>query len=80
MVRVMALDGSGEVGSFKLPAMFNYHWANIFEAQHAELGACMCLDVFTADDPHSLNMFDLDKCTDVSLNNSEMLLKCVSCL
>ena len=74
-IRVMALYGSGEVRSFKLPAMFNYHWANVFEAQHAELGACMCLDVFAADDARSLNMFDLDKCSDVNLDNFEMLLK-----
>jgi carotenoid cleavage dioxygenase-like enzyme len=74
-IRILALDGSGEVRSFKLPAMFHYHWANIFEAQHRVLGPCMCLDVFTADDPRSLNMFDLDKCSDSSLDNFDSLLK-----
>lgn len=73
---MLALDGSGEVRKFKLPAMFNYHWANVFEAQHEELGACMCLDVFVSDDPRSLNMFDLDKVSDASLDNYDLILKC----
>lgn len=74
-IRVMALDGSGEVRSFKLPAIFNYHWANVFEAEHEQLGACMCLDAFFGDDARSLNMFDLDKCSDVTLDNFDSLFR-----
>lgn len=79
-IRILPLSGDGDAAaprSFHLPAMFNYHFVNVFNTTHAELGACMCIDAFYADSPASLNMFDLDTVRDANLENSQLILKCV---
>lgn len=75
VIRLLALDGSGVKKTFQLPPFFHYHWTNTFEAEHPDLGPCVCLEAFFAKDPRSVNMFDLDVVKDPSSNMDSGMLQ-----